>query len=329
MEYKLIQKVTDIIKQETAKEIQEQKVSAIFCDKMNSLFSSADIVNAVSDVSSFISALQTTTSLQAIIPKEILEGLKKGIYKFNESNGEYLAQIINSKDGSIVKNLRLKEIQQLSNPTGMNILSSQIATQMKLVEIQGLIEDLSVQVNRKLDSIRQSQIDNIIAKSEAALIKFEDYKYHPEFNIELKEVKTAIDESILLLKRDIQNGIVSIKEIDSRKKNVFRKTVTPVDIKDAEKIVQNIQEETYYLQILFMVKFYITKDLEDLKEHSSFLASIFTLDCRYMLSAWEYRPNEEKTSLNFFWMNKFPIYLEQITKNTGKHILLEDNCHGQ
>jgi len=77
-----------------------------------------------------------------------------------------------------------------------------------------------------------------------------------------------------------------------------------------------------------MVKFYITKDMIDLKEHSDYLTSVFTEDCRYMLTAWEYRPNEdEKPNLEFFWMNKFPNYLNQISKNASKFVLLEDNYH--
>ena len=179
METALVKRVSDIVRQDSLTDIQQQK--DLFCEKMNSLFSAADAASAIADVSSFISSLHTTTSMQAIIPPEILEGLKKGIYKFNKSDGKFLAQIVNTKGGGIVKNLRLEEVQHLSNPAGMNNLSMQMATQMKSAEIQGLIEDLSVQANRKLDSIIQSQVDTIIAKAEAALIKFEDYKCHPEF----------------------------------------------------------------------------------------------------------------------------------------------------
>ena len=78
MEYALAKKVSEIVKQDSLKEIPKQKNS--FCDKMNDLFSSvssADIANLGADVTSFISALHSTTSMQAIIPSEILEGLKK------------------------------------------------------------------------------------------------------------------------------------------------------------------------------------------------------------------------------------------------------------
>ena len=326
MDYALAKKVSEIVKQDSLKEISQQKNS--FCDKMNNLFSSissTDIANLGADVTSFISALHSTKSMQAIIPPEILEGLKKGIYKFNESNGEFLAQVVNSKNGAIVKNLRLEEVQHLSNPAGINNLSMQIATQMKLAEIQELIEDLSVQINRKLDSIIQNQVDTIIAKAEAALIKFEDYKYHPELNVELKDVKFNIDEAVSLIKRDIPNRINSINEIESRKKNWFRKTVTNKDVEDAAKNVSYIQEETQYLQILFMVKFYITKDIQDLKDYSQYLNSVFTKKCRYMLTAWEYRPTKkEDASLEYFWIEKFEKYLNQVTEKTGNLIILKD-----
>ena len=98
----------------------------------------------------------------------MVNSYKKGIYKFNKSNGEFLAQVVNSKNGAIVKNLRLEEVHRLANPAGINTISLQMATQMKLVEIQELIEDLSVQVNRKLDSIIKSQVDAIIAKAETS-----------------------------------------------------------------------------------------------------------------------------------------------------------------
>ena len=66
----------------------------------------------------------------------------------------------------------------------------------------------------------------------------------------------------------------------------------------------------------------------DLKEQSDYLTSVFTEDCRYMLTAWEYRSNEEeKPNVEFFWMNKFPNYLNQIRKNASKLVLLEDNYH--
>lgn len=326
METALVKRVSDIVRQDSLTDIQQQK--DLFCEKMNSLFSAADAASAIADVSSFISSLHTTTSMQAIIPPEILEGLKKGIYKFNKSDGEFLAQIVNTKGGGIVKNLRLEEVQHLSNPAGMNNLSMQMATQMKLAEIQGLIEDLSVQANRKLDSIIQSQVDTIIAKAEAALIKFEDYKCHPELNVELKDVKFNVDEAISLIKRDIPNRINSINEIESRKKNWFRKTVTRKDVEDTAKNVSYIQEETQYLQILFMVKSYITKDIQDLKDYSNFLASTFTEKCYYMLNTWEYRPNKkENVQLEYFWVEKFPIYLNQIQEKTNDLIALEDKTN--
>lgn len=326
MEYALAKKVSEIVKQDSLKEILKQKKS--FCDKMNDLFSSvssADIANLGADVTSFISALHSTTSMQAIIPSEILEGLKKGIYKFNKSNGEFLAQVVNSKNGAIVKNLRLEEVHRLANPAGINTISLQMATQMKLVEIQELIEDLSVQVNRKLDSIIKSQVDAIIAKAETSLHEFVDYKCHPSLNVELKDVKFHVDESISLIKRDIQNRINSISEIENRKKNWFKKTVKEEDISDAAKNVSYIQEETQYLQILFMVKSYITKDIQDLKDYSQYLNSVFTKKCRYMLTAWEYRPTKkEDASLEYFWIEKFEKYLNQVTQKTGNLIILED-----
>lgn len=330
MDYALAKKVSEIVKQDSLKEISKQKNS--FCDKMNDLFSSvssADIANLGADVTSFISALHSTTSMQAIIPPEILEGLKKGIYKFNKSNGEFLAQVVNSKNGAIVKNLRLEEVHRLANPAGINTLSLQMATQMKLVEIQGLIEDLSVQVNRKLDSIIQSQVDWIITKAETSLLEFEDYKCHPDLKVELKDVKFHVDESISLIKRDIQNRINSINEIENRKNNKFKKTVKDEDINDAAKNVSYIQEETQYLQILFMVKAYITKDIQDLKDYSQYLNSVFTEKCRYMLNTWEYSPaKKEDTSPEYFWVEKFGRYLNQVTEQTNNLIVLEDKNYG-
>lgn len=328
MEYALIKRVAEIVKQDTLNEIQDQKDS--FCDKMNDIFSVADLANITADVSSFFNALKTTTSMQAIIPPEIFEGLKKGIYKFNKSDGQYLAQIVNTKGGGIVKNLRLEEVQQLSNPAGMNTISLQIATQIKLAEIQGMIEDIAIQVNRKLDSIIQSQVDTIIAKSESALIRFKDYKYHPELNIELKDVKSNVDEAISLIKRDIPNRINTIKEIESRKKNWFRKTVSHKDIEDAAKNVSYIQEEIQYLQILFMIKIYITKDIQDIKDYTHYLNTVFSEECYYMLNTWEYRPKtNENMSLDYFWVKKFPKYLNIINGKKNELLALENNSYGK
>jgi|GEM_PF-5615673 len=326
MEYALVKRVSEIVKQDTLNEIQDKKDS--FCDKMNAIFSVADLANIKADVSSFFSALKTTASMQAIIPPKIFEGLKKGIYKFNKSDGQYLAQIVNTKDGRIVKNLRLEEVKQLSNPAGMNAISLQIAIQMKLAEIQGMIEDLSIQVNRKLDAIIQSQVDTIIAKSESALIRFEDSKRHPELNIELKEVKSDIDEAISLIKRDIPNRINTIKEIESRKKNWFRKTVSHKDIEDAAKNVSYIQEEIQYLQILFMIKVYTTKDIQDMKDYTHYLNTVFSEECCYMLNTWEYRPEMDKNiSLDSFWVNKFQKYLNIINREKNELLALEDNSY--
>ena len=141
----------------------------------------------------------------------------------------------------------------------------------------------------------------------------------------MKDVKFHVDESISLIKRDIQNRINSISEIENRKKNWFKKTVKEEDISDAAKNVSYIQEETQYLQILFMVKSYITKDIQDLKDYSQYLNSVFTKKCRYMLTAWEYRPTKkEDASLEYFWIEKFEKYLNQVTQKTGNLIILED-----
>ena len=131
-----------------------------------------------------------------------------------------------------------------------------------------------------------------------------------------------------MIKRDIPNRINSINEIESRKKNWFRKTVTRKDVEDTAKNVSYIQEETQYLQILFMVKSYITKDIQDLKDYSNFLASTFTEKCYYMLNTWEFRPNKkENVQLEYFWVEKFPIYLNQIQEKTNDLIALEDKTN--
>lgn len=324
METALIKRVSDIIKQDSLKEIQIEQ--DFFCNKMNDLFSLADGITTVADVSAFISALHSTTSMEAIIPTEILEGLKNGIYKFQKSDGEFLAQIVTAKGNKIVKNLRLKEVCHLSNPAGISNLSMQIATQMKLSEIQGLIEDLSVQVNRKLNSIIQNQVDTIIAKAEAALIKFEDYRCHPELNIEVKDVKSDVDEVIALIKRDIQNRIGCVSEIENRKKEWWiGKTVKTKDLDDSAKNVSFVQEEAQYLQILFMVKFYLTKDIQDLKDYSDYLSKTFTEKCYYMLNTWESRPKKMATErLEYFWVDKFPVYLNQIQRKTNELLALEE-----
>lgn len=322
MEYALVKRVSEIVQQDSLKEFSQQKET--FCDKMNNLFSSvssADIANAGADVTSFISALHSTTSMQAIIPPDILEGLQKGTYKFNKSNGEVLAQIVNSQNGKIVAELRLEEVHRLANPAGMNTLSLQMATQMKLSEIQGLIEDLSVQVNRKLDAIIQSQVDEKLTEADTALSKFIDYRYNPDLKVELKDVKSDVVKSIFSLKRDIKNRIESLNEVESRKKNLWKETVTNVDRKDAEKNVLFIREEILYLHILFMVKYYITKDNQDLKDYSDYLNTVFTEKCRYILTAWEYNPNK---NINFFekykkkcikYFEEHPYMLNSIERN--------------
>lgn len=324
MEYALIERITDIVKQDS--EICLSKSKEIFCEKMNSLFRISDITAISSDISKFISAIQTSTSMQAIIPPEIMDGLKKGIYKFSQSDGEFLAQIRNVKNGQLVKNLRLKEVRQLSNPAGLNDLSFQMATQMKLAEIQNLIEELSVQMNRKLDSIIQNQVDSIISEAEACLLQFEDYKKSPELGIEIKDLKFNVDESIQRLKKDITNRISTVKEIDSRKAHWFKKTVKPKDIEEAAKNVSYIQEESQYLQVLYMIKAYITKSQSVITEYSDFLNTVFSKEVYYMLNTWEFRPQlEENQVQHYFWVENFPKYLDQIKSKSEDLLLIGDD----
>ena len=324
MEYALIERVTDIVKQDS--EICLSKSKEIFCEKMNSLFRISDITAISSDISKFISVIQTSTSMQAIIPPEIMDGLKKGIYKFSQSDGEFLAQIRNVKNGQLVKNLRLKEVRQLSNPAGLNDFSFQMATQMKLAEIQNLIEELSVQMNRKLDSIIQNQVDSIISEAETCLLQFEDYKKSPELGIEIKDLKFNVDESIQRLKKDITNRIITVKEIDSRKSHWFKKTVKPKDIEDAAKNVSYIQEESQYLQVLYMIKAYITKSQSVITEYSDYLNTVFSKEVYYMLNTWEFRPQlEENQVQHYFWVENFPKYLDQIKSKSEDLLLIGDD----
>lgn len=323
MEYELIKKVTEIINVETSNELLEQK---FFCDELNPIFKNPDLALIPYNIFSAIDALKKSTSMQPIIPPEIKEGLKKGIYKFNKSDGEFLAQIINTKDGKIVQNLRLEEVQQLANPARLSALSSKMAMQMKLAEIQNLIEGISIQVNRKLDSIIQNQVDAITSKAESCLSKFVDYKYHPKLKVEIKDVKFSLDETIFLLKKDIINRINSIEEIENRKGNWFRDVVQKKDIEDAVNNVSYIREEAGYLQILFRVKFHLTNDYAVISDFSKYLKETFPKEVRFMLTGWEDRPKlVNKAEYVCFWVEVFPQILTKIDNKAQEPIALGGN----
>lgn len=79
-----------------------------------------------------------------------------------------------------------------------------------------------------------------------------------------------------------------------------------------------------------MIKIYITKDIQDIKDYTHYLNTVFSEECYYMLNTWEYRPKtNENMSLDYFWVKKFPKYLNIINGKKNELLALENSSYGK
>ena len=309
MQQELIKKVTEVIIQDS-KELLIKGQNNFEKELKKSLVSKADKVIVFSDVIQILSALKTETAYQAIIPKEILEGLKNGLYEFNKSDGELLAQILN-KSGGIKTNLRLEEISKIMHPSTLANLASNVAMQMKLAKIENLIMDVSIQINNKLDLLIQMESNSIRSDVETAVQNFQDYKTGKIADV--TSVRLSLNKAIADLHPQIPTLIKNLENSEQYKlsetKSIFLSFKKSVDFTNLSKIANEAYEFCSYLQLLYLIRQNLDQekdadDISSIMEFSSYLEETFK-DANTSL-----RPliTWSEGDIKKFWKNEFPDY---------------------
>ena len=152
---------------------------------------------------------------QAVIPPEMVEGMKNGKFKFMEANdGSLLPNIVDTKN-KIVKKVRIEEMElSPQNLNSVNQLSDKLLNQ-KLDAISdqlGVIMELAIEINKQLKNNNYAKVIGAIQTiNQSYLEKGRNTRQQLQNN-----AQGLLNEASAVLKLEIEDALQYFKDWDKR-----------------------------------------------------------------------------------------------------------------
>lgn len=280
--------------------------------------SNLKIIPFISQIPIIKESLKFDSEYVAIIPKEFLEKLKNGSLKFMKAkkDGKIISNLVDSKTGEVVHQLRLKEIQKLIEPDKFSIAANNCLLQIQLAEIQQQIISFRIEANLKLDEILEVlHEDRIIVADEVK----ECFKQYLSGNIKKETLIYKIAESKPILWKELEHQINAIKKVKDKENESNYEGISDELNEKIQTRIKYILETVNSLRDVYMIEYYLFKD--DKKQCEQIIKEYYN---NYLKNLSEDNINllESYTDFNFLkidyniWTEKMLPYTQSLSQKS-------------